>query len=612
MPINPLRAFHPRTVAANFRRAKAGYDVVRFDASAEMSLAACIAEHASQRPERLALRFEGQTWTYAELDREIEARADVLHARGLRQGQTVALMMSNRPAYFVNLFALNRLGVAGALINTSLRGNALRHAVRIASPVALLFGAEHEEACVSAHAEDGGFGEVALLRDTEPGAESGRADGPRAARFVDAVELTGATAAPRDQVVAVRGTDLFAYIYTSGTTGLPKAGRILNARAILAARGFGGIVLAMSPRDTMYVCLPLFHSNGLLVSSASAFGNGATVALARRFSASRFWDDIRESASTVFCYIGEICRYLCAQPPRPDDRDHGLRAIVGNGLRPEVWRELVDRFAPGTVHEFYGATEGNVIIFNVFGKFGSVGRMPPLPSLDNALLVRFDQEREEPVRDSAGRCVPCGAGEVGELLGRINNKVVSQRFDGYADEQATQKKILRDVLEPGDAWFRTGDLLRKDRLGFFYFVDRIGDTFRWKGENVATNEVADALTRFAAIHIANVYGVSVPHAEGKAGMATLVLRDGATLDPAALYEHVCTELPAYARPAFLRLAADALLTQTFKLQKVDLAREGYDFDLVADPLYVRDDAGRTYRRLDATLLGALERGDLAL
>jgi len=585
------------------KRAGAIKSVLTFDPAGDMSLARAVRIHARRRPAHPALLFEGKSWSYAELDREIDRRVAAFKAVDVEQGQTVALLMSNRPEFLFFLLALNRMGVVAALINTNLSGAGLKHAVTIAEPVAALVGGELLAVYDAAASEHSELAEVKLLVEFEGEPVAGH-------NGVDLGALSGESTGIRPTDAPVKGTDLMGYIYTSGTTGLPKAGKILNARAVLAANGFGGWVLGMGPWDTLYVCLPLFHSNGLLVGTSSALLSGSTVALARKFSASRFWNDIHDTGATVFVYIGEVCRYLVGQPRGPRDRGHKLRAMLGNGMRPEVWDEFVDRFSPGVVHEFYGATEGNVIIINLTGKRGSVGKMPPLKKLNNALLVKFDHDAQAPYRDASGHCVRCAPGEAGELLGRINTKMVTQRFDGYADDAATSKKVLRDVLEPGDAYFRSGDLLRRDKQGYYYFVDRIGDTFRWKGENVSTNEVGDAIQTLDSVEIANVYGVAIEGADGKAGMVTIVPAEGASFDPAAFYAHVCKELPAYARPAFVRVADSVALTATFKLQKTQLVKDGYDPAGIADSLYYRDDDAGTYAPLDGAAFAEVSDGEL--
>jgi fatty-acyl-CoA synthase len=355
----------------------------------------------------------------------------------------------------------------------------------------------------------------------------------------------------------------------------------------------------MGPEDVHYCALPLYHAAGGAMMVASVLAAGATLALRPRFSARAFWDDCRRTGATRFQYIGEFCRYLVNQPVRRDDREHRVRIAIGNGLRAEVWRRFQERFGPLEIVEFYGMTEGNVMFVNVQGRAGAVGRIPGGRLgrvLAPARLVRVDARTGEPLRDARGRCVECAQGEPGELLGRIERRPsrFALPFEGYTSDEATQQRILRDAFAPGDAWFRTGDLLRRDAGGWYSFVDRLGDTFRWKGENVSTEEVAEALAGFPGIEMAAVYGVEVPGNEGRAGMAALALAKPEAFDPSAFFAFTAERLPGYAAPLFVRLVERLELTGTLKLRKVELAQEGFDVARVSDPVFFRDDGERSY------------------
>ena len=383
------------------------------------------------------------------------------------------------------------------------------------------------------------------------------------------------------------------HIYTSGTTGLPKATNFNHQK--LMAGGVSGALLGLGKGEVVYCPLPLYHSAGGIGAVMIAMGAGGAVAIARKFSASRFWDDVRRYDAKGVIYIGELCRFLLNRPPDPRDGEHGLRWMFGIGLRADVWEPFQERFRIPRIVEGYGATEANVGGVNFSGKVGSVGK------IRGGLLLRYDIERDELVRDAKGRYVECGPGEAGELLGRIpaGSKRMLRQFQGYTDPEATERKILRDVKKPGDAYFRSGDLLRRDDKGYYYFVDRIGDTFRWKGENVSTQEVAEALSAFPGVETANVYGVEVPGQEGRAGMAALALDGGsdAPFDAAAFYELAISKLPSYAVPVFLRLQSESDVTGTFKLRKVALREEGYDPGATDDPIFVRHDAAGAYVRV---------------
>jgi fatty-acyl-CoA synthase len=359
------------------------------------------------------------------------------------------------------------------------------------------------------------------------------------------------------------------------------------------------------------VALPLYHATGGLCGMGAALLNGACVVLRRRFSATQFWSDIRQEDCTLFAYIGELCRYLANQPPHPDERAHRLRLAFGNGLRPDVWEKVIGRFGLPRVLEFYGSTEGNVSMFNFDGRPGAIGRIPaPLKGRFNARIVRFDYEVEAPQRGAGGFCTEAAPGEAGECLGRIDAADPRAEFSGYLDKAASEKKVLRDVFAPGDAWFRTGDLLRQDADGYVYFVDRVGDTFRWKGENVSTSEVEIAISSMPGVTHAIVYGVAVPGQDGRAGMAAITPKD--SVDLKALHRHLASNLPAYARPVFLRFQDEAETTGTLKYRKVDLVREGFDPMKASDPLFVADAERSTYVPITVDLLRDIVSGKMRL
>ena len=367
-----------------------------------------------------------------------------------------------------------------------------------------------------------------------------------------------------------------------------------------------------TPDDRIYDCLPLYHSVGGVVATGALLVSGGSVVIAEKFSVQRFWDDIVQWDCTLFQYIGELCRYLVNAPPHPRERAHRLRLCAGNGLRADIWESFQSRFRIPKILEFYAATEGNVSLYNVEGKVGAIGRVPPfLKHRFPLALVKFDDATDAPMRDNNGRCVRCATGEVGEALGKIRGASQSGGdFEGYTSAEDTERKILRDVFEPGDAWYRTGDLMRMDASGFYYFVDRIGDTFRWKGENVATSEVADAIMAVPGIVETTVYGVAVPRTEGAAGMAVLV--GDSNLSLADLRQHLAQRLPPYARPLFLRLKDGIDITGTFKHKKSDLVRDGFDPKATLDAIYFDDPAQQAYVRLDPALHARICAGELRL
>ncbi|PKQ00438.1 MAG: long-chain-acyl-CoA synthetase, partial [Alphaproteobacteria bacterium HGW-Alphaproteobacteria-12] len=396
------------------------------------------------------------------------------------------------------------------------------------------------------------------------------------------------------------------FIYTSGTTGNPKAARITHIR-LLSMMGAFAAGSNATEKDRMYLVMPLYHSAGGVCAVGIALTVGGAVIIRQKFSATQFWDDAVKYKATIFQYIGELCRYLLNTPPHPKERKHRLRMAVGNGLRPEIWLPFQKRFKIPHILEFYGATEGNVALMNFDGTPGAVGRIPGWAKKKfNVELVKFDIENEKPVRGPNGFCIPTDIGEAGEALGRISNDPdqPTGRFDGYARREETEKKILRDVFETGDMWFRSGDLLRKDKRGYFYFVDRIGDTFRWKGENVATSEVAEAISVFPGVKEANVYGVHVPHTDGRAGMASIVVGD-ASIDLGQFRTQMLKELPDYAVPVFLRVQPEMEVTGTFKHRKVELVKEGFDPSAIEEPIYFNCPTRKKYVPVDEALYGQI-------
>ena len=535
---------------------------------------------ARTTPHAPAIYYLNEVMSYRQMDARANRYANWALSQGIKQGDCVALLMENRPDFLCCWLGLFKAGAAVALINTNQRREALAHSIQIAAVRHVIVGAELA-ACVT-EAEpyfaekpqvwvqgEGGTLDAALGPEASPG------KGPRA---------------------GVRGRDRAFYIYTSGTTGLPKAANFSHMRMLFMMSGFIG-ALQPTASDRIYNALPLYHATGGVCAVGLAFMRGGALVIKRRFSLGEFWSDIHNYDATFFVYIGELCRWLLNAPPGPHEQDHHIRAITGNGLRPEIWRAFQARFAIPRIVEFYGATEGNVSMLNYDGTLGAVGRVPGyLEWLLPTRVVRFDVEKQMPVRGSDGLCIECGPDEVGEAIGGISKRA-GRDFEGYTKASESEKKILRDVFKRGDAWFRTGDLMRRDGHGYFYFVDRTGDTFRWKGENVATSEVTEALSDIPGIAEANVYGVAVPGMDGRAGMAALVVnRD---FDVTALARQLEGKLPHYARPLFLRLQPEIEVTATFKQRKLELVKEGFDPSAIADPLYWFNPAAGQYEKLDA-------------
>ena len=487
-------------------------------------------------------------------------------------------------------------------MNSQLVGDVLAHSINIANPKCLIVGSDLAHRVAAIHSKlppglvcqvsgGGGTQDFAPL-DAELASVSG--EPLRAAEY---------------QPATIDATAL--YIFTSGTTGLPKAAKVSHYRLMQWSHWFAGM-MDTKPSDRMFNCLPLYHSVGGVVATFATLVNGGAVVIRPRFSASDFWRDVRDTRCTLFQYIGELCRYLVNTPQQANETGHSLRIACGNGLRPEVWVPFQNRFKIPRILEYYASTEGNFSLYNCEGEPGAIGRIPAfLAARLPVALLRFDVEKAEPRRNSAGFCERCAANEIGEAVGLMPNAGErAGRFEGYADAEASGRKVLRNVFEAGDSWYRTGDLMRRDERGFFYFVDRVGETYRWKGENVSTTEVLSALTASRGVIDGVVYGVAVPGTDGRAGMAALLVN--ADFDLAAFRAEVAQRLPSYARPVFLRILSALEATGTFKPRKQDLVRAGFDPGRIQDPLYFDDARTQRYAPLDVELYAAILGGSLRI
>jgi fatty-acyl-CoA synthase len=556
---------------------------------------------AASRGDAPALLSARERLSYRQLAGRANRYARWALGENLAKGETVGLLMPNRPEYMAIWLGITAVGGVVALLNTNLRGQALAHCVDIVAPKHLIVAAELFEQYQSAAAHLSTRPKIWAHDD-----DGGSIEFPRIDRDIERYSPERLAAHERRGVTIA---DRALAIYTSGTTGLPKAANTSHHRVLQWSFWFAGLINTGTD-DRMYDCLPLYHSVGGVVATGAALVNGGSVVLRDKFSVQNFWNDICEWDCTLFQYIGELCRYLVNAPEHPREHAHRLRLCCGNGLRPDVWEQFQTRFRIPRVLEYYAATEGSFSLYNVEGKVGAIGRLPSFLTHRFPLaLVQFDHVGGEPARDADGFCIRCATDEPGEAIGRIGDGG-GGAFEGYTSEKESERKILRNVFEKGDAWYRTGDLMRKDSAGFFYFVDRIGDTFRWKGENVATSEVGAAIMAFPGISEATVYGVAVPGTEGAAGMAAIVA-DG-PLDFAQLRKHLVSQLPAYARPLFLRLRDKIDATATFKHAKHELQRQGYDPTATPDPIYFADPEGQSFVRLDAALHARIAAGAMRL
>lgn len=541
---------------------------------------------ARRQPDHVALITDDASLDYDGLSKRINRYARWALSVGVAKGDTVGLIMPNGIDYVAAWLGISRIGAVVALINTRLVGKSLAHCLNVAKPSHIIVA--HELAATLESAKTHLKTDARIWTHGDARSEH--------AIDVALAALDDGTLSP-DEHGGVTIDDRALLIYTSGTTGLPKAASISHRRILNWGFWFAGLTGA-TPQDRLYDCLPLFHSVGGIVAPCSMLAAGGSVVIAEKFSASNFWPDIVRHDCTLFQYIGELCRYLLKAPPSEYENRHRLRLVCGNGLRGDIWEDFQSRFAIPRILEFYAATEGNFSLFNVEGQPGAIGRIPPLLAHRfPAGLVKLDPDTGVPLRNDEGFCIACARGEAGEAIGRIGRADEGGgRFEGYTDADETEKRVLRDVFAKGDAWFRTGDLMRLDDKGFFHFVDRIGDTFRWKGENVATSEVNDAVRDFTGVVDATTYGVSIPGADGRAGMSAIVVNEG--FDIEALPAYLAQRLPVYARPVFIRISRELDATETFKQKKGELAREGFDPGAIKDPMFMLDPKSGAYVALD--------------
>lgn len=563
--------------------------LVRFWDSATMSIGATLAQQAQTIPDRTFLLWEGRAYSYADADRRVSAMAGALYACGIRSGHTVGLLMDNHPDCLTALVACSRIGAIPALLNPATRGAALAHALQVTQVRDLISLASAPDLTQT-------YGVRRLILGGGP------RDPLQSSQQVVDLETIAADLPSILVQNPGHASDIAWLMFTSGTTGKPKAVKISNRRWLMAATA-AATGCDLTQADTVYCCLPLHHGTGLLLAAGGALLGGARLAIAPRFSVRGFWEDVRRTGATVVFYVGELCRYLVSAPPSPLERSHAVRLFVGNGMRPDVWRELLRRFGQVSVLEFYAATEGNAVMTNLTGeKIGSVGRVPL--GLVRTLVVKYDPDSETYPRTADGFLIPAAVDEPGMLLIEIQNRNPLSRFDGYTDSRATEAKILRNVLRQGDAWFCSGDLMREDADGDFWFVDRVGDTFRWKGENVSTEQVAAVLSELPFVEMCAVYGVRLPGQEGRAGMAAIKLRPDQHLDPEALFAAVDQHLIDAARPRFVRIVSELQTTETLKIVKQPLLADGFEVSRTG-PLYVYDKPRRTYVKAAADELSAL-------
>ncbi|XP_065226308.1 long-chain fatty acid transport protein 4-like isoform X1 [Planococcus citri] len=582
-PIYIILKTLPRDLSLFFRVFNTAVACLKYIVTGE-TIISLFKKTASTNPDKVIVHFQDTAWTVKELDLYSNKVARIFQKKGYKKGDVVALMSLNRPQYIGIWLGLGKIGVVTALINTNLRSHSLAHCVNVAKCKAFVFGYEFaKDVKEIVEALDPKTEYMAYGEGTFTGAgdsflrNCGDMEQLLSSVSDDAVEPE-TPIGPKDKLL---------YIYTSGTTGLPKAAIMVHDKLVMIVAGFK-YLLKLRSNDIIYDPLPLYHTAGGLLGTLPALVYGLTVVIKVKFSASKYFTDCVKYKCTIGQYIGEICRYLLAVPPSQNDVNHSLRMVIGNGMRPDVWREFVHRFRIPTVLELYGSTEGNANIMNFDNTIGAVGFLPRiLPAWVYPIaLIKYDETNGEPLRNENGFCIRCNAGESGMCIGMISKRIPLKDFQGYVDQKETNKKIIKNVFKRGDSAFLSGDILYMDEFGYLYFKDRTGDTFRWKGENVSTGEVEMVIQKLIGFKDCTVYGVQVGDLEGKAGMVAIV-DPKYEIDLDNLADGIDKNLPVYARPLFLRILPQLELTGTYKVKKTDLKNETFDPSKTNDRLYFK-------------------------
>ncbi|CAH0478461.1 unnamed protein product [Peronospora belbahrii] len=498
--------------------------------------------------------------------------------------------MENRPEFVIVWLGLTKIGVVTALLNTHLQPDGLVHCTTIADTKWMIVGEElawklEDVATKLAHLDFFIYGNGELT------AQAAAAYLPQA--FPLDAELKKMKSDRPPQLIRknakISTVDTALLIYTSGTTGLPKAARV-NHFSIISRSLVFKYAMHLSMDDRLYCALPLYHTSGGNLAVGMMIFSGATLCISQRFSTSKFWAEVRAYDCTVIQYIGEMCRYLLNAPAKVNDKMNHIRAAFGNGLRPDVWAPFQERFGVPSVYEFYGSTEGPMGMLNACttkADQGHLGRRGFIVNMfTGVVIVKYDVEKDDYIRSKKGFLQKCAVNEPGELIVKVDKKDPARRFQGYyRNTKESSKKVLTDVFKKGDMYFRTGDLFKEDENHCWHFVDRVGDTFRWKGENVATNEVAEAVSKFPGLSEICIYGVEVPGSDGRACMAAMVF-DENSFDLKAFAAFVKQQLPSYAMPLFLRKLKTMSVTGTMKHEKAKLRKEGIDPSIISDGLWI--------------------------
>ncbi|HMU97917.1 MAG TPA: long-chain-acyl-CoA synthetase [Chitinophagales bacterium] len=572
---------------------KAAFYNFTTNVDSEVSIGAIFEETVQKFPEQICVYYLDRKWTYQEFDEWCNRLANHFVAIGIKKGDVVAVLLENRPELLAVSMALSKIGGIAALLNTAQRNKPLIHSIQLAQPKLLLI----DQNLIN------NYNEIKNTLNFPNNLVFSIADELKRTssqlKIFDIKSFQYSNQKPNYQP-KIFAKDPAMYIYTSGTTGLPKASIISHGRWLKGYSAFGLTSLRLNEKDILYVPLPFFHATAMVVCWSSVVAGGAAIVIKNKFSVSDFWKDIHKYQVTGFGYVGEMCKYLLNTPENPLEKNSTLKKMIGNGLRPDIWQKFKQRFNIEQVAEFYASSEGNIAFFNVFNLDQTMGF-----SITSYAIVKYDIEKGAPKLDKNGFMQKVKTNGVGLLIGEINERYP---YDGYTEKSKTEQTILRNVFTKGDAWFNTNDLVRDMGFGHTQFVDRLGDTFRWKGENVSTQEVEGIINLIDNVEESIVFGVEIPGCNGRAGMAKIILKENKALDMDNLYRLLSNELPAYAVPIFVRIARDAAITSTFKHQKSELKKEGFDINIIKDDVYVLKN--KQYILLDKDFHEEICKGDI--
>lgn len=559
-----------------------------------MSIGLLLEQQAANNSDLIAIQFKDQRYSYDSLNKQANQYAHFLHEYGIGQNDKVAIMLDNRPETIIIALAVVKLGAIACMINTTQRDSILEHSLSVVDTRLLIA----DELYISAINNIKTSLSSTLQQNVFYVPALAASDMNDKYRNIATLVANYSVLNP-ESTAQIQLKHCAFYIFTSGTTGLPKAARMSHHRWFKSMAGMGMASLRLTADDVLYLSLPLYHNNALTVSLSAVFGNAATLALSEKFSSSRFWDEVRTHKATAFTYIGELCRYLLNVPPNNNDKQHNVKKIIGNGLRPEIWDEFQQRFGIKHINEFYGASECNLVFTNALNLPHTAG-VTPLAFT----VVKYDIDNDEPVYNAKGKMIKVKTGEVGLLLTKITKR---SPFDGYTDDNESNKKLFKSVLKDDDCYFNTGDLVNYQGYRHISFVDRLGDTFRWKGENVATTQVEAQVNDFVQIEQSVAYGVELPHHDGRAGMVALTLNCPIhEFSASEFYLHVNAALPSYAQPIFVRLREQQDITGTFKYKKTELKKESFRPNAATETVLIKHPGQKSYTTLDNNAITAIE------